>query len=395
MLNGTLYMLPRLSEALADTQVSDYERRVLQFCQQWLTGQSTFTVHTSGSTGQPKAIFLTRTQMATSARWTASALSLQPGDRALVCLSVDYIAGMMMIVRGLELGLHLAITDPVSQPLAQFPPTTHFDFTAMVPLQLHETLHGSPHELAILHRMKGILIGGAPVSRALEEQAQQVTAPLYHTYGMTETVSHIALRRMNGPQRSDCFVPFDEVGLGLDARGCLTITSALTRGETLQTNDLVEFQADGSFRWLGRIDNVINSGGVKVQIEKVETALEVWLLHYKDGTYADRRFFVGPLAHPHLGQAVVAVVEGGPGDGRAVIAPEVEAALRAQLQQTLTPYEIPRKVYFVGQLLETPTGKIDRRANLERVARFAKIPPPSPFTNGENGGAERSIPDFH
>lgn len=373
VLNGKSYMLPRLSEALADTQVSDYEQRVLQFCQQWLAGQDSFTVHTSGSTGQPKAIFLTRTQMVTSARWTAGTLGLLPGDRALVCLSVDYIAGVMMLVRGLELGLHLTIIDPVSQPLSQFSPTTHFDFTAMVPLQLHETLHGIKHELAILNRMKGILIGGAPVSRALEEQAQQVTAPLYHTYGMTETVSHIALRRMNGLQRSDCFVPFDEVRLGLDTRGCLTITSTLTCGETLQTNDLVEFQPDGSFRWLGRVDNVINSGGVKIQIEKVETALEAWLLHYKDGIYADRRFFVGALAHPRLGQAVVAVIEGEPWDGGATIAPEIEAALRTQLQQTLTPYEIPRKVYFVRQLLETPTGKIDRRANLEHIASIEMI----------------------
>ena len=382
VLNGTSYTLPRLSEVLANTQVSDYERRVLQFCQKWLAGQSTFTLHTSGSTGQPKAIFLTRAQMVTSARWTADALSLHPGDRALVCLSIDYIAGMMMIVRGLELGLHLTIIDPVSQPLAHFSPTTRFDFTAMVPLQLHGTLHGSPHEMAILNRMKGILIGGAPVSRALEEQAQQVTAPLYHTYGMTETVSHIALRRMNGAQRSDCFVPFEEVRLGLDARGCLTITSALTRGGTLQTNDLVEFQPDGSFRWIGRIDNVMNSGGVKVQIEKVETALEAWLLHYKDGTYAECRFFVGPLAHPRLGQAVVAIIEGKPGDDEVIIAPEIEAVLRTQLQHTLTPYEIPRKVYFVHQLLETPTGKIDRRANLERLASLEMI---SPLT-GENAG---------
>jgi O-succinylbenzoic acid--CoA ligase len=381
--NDTSYTLSRLSEALANTQVSNYERRILQFCQQWLAGQSTFTVHTSGSTGQPKAIFLTRAQMVTSARWTAKALSLQPGDRALVCLSIDYIAGMMMIIRGLELGLHLTIIDPVSQPLAHFSPTARFDFTAMVPLQLHETLHGSTHELAILNRMKGILIGGAPVSRALEEQAQQVTAPLYHTYGMTETVSHIALRRMNGAQRSDCFVPFGEVRLGLDARGCLTITSALTRGETLQTNDLVEFQPDGSFRWVGRIDNVINSGGVKVQIEKVETALETWLVYYKDGTYADRRFFVGPLAHPRLGQVVVAIIEGEFGDGGVIMVPEIEAALRTQLQPTLTPYEIPRKVYFVHQLLETPTGKIDRRANLERIAKIPLYPPLSKGGTGE------------
>jgi O-succinylbenzoic acid--CoA ligase len=368
VLNDTPYSRQQLLDGCPQAQVSAYERRVLQFCQQWLSGQETFTLQTSGSTGQPKTILLTRTQMVTSAHWTGHALGLQPGDRALVCLSVAYIAGMMMLVRGFELGLHLTVIDPVSRPLAAFAPARRFDFTAMVPLQLHETLHGNAYEGAILNDMQAVLIGGAPVSLALEEHSQRVQAPLYHTYGMTETVSHIALRRLNGPQRSERFMPFDEVRLGVDARGCLTITSALTRGEILYTNDLVEFHADGSFRWLGRIDNVINSGGVKVHIEQVERAIEAWLMHSQGGVYAERRFFVGPLAHPRLGHAVVAVIEGELDGGEVAGAPAFTMALRTSLQQALTPYEIPRQVYFVPQLCETPTGKIDRGANLQRLA---------------------------
>jgi O-succinylbenzoic acid--CoA ligase len=306
--------------------------------------------------------------MVASAHLTGEAVGLQPGDRALVCVSAEYIAGMMMLVRGFELGLHLTIVDPVSRPLAQFAPTTRFAFTAMVPLQLQETLDGTPQECAILDGMKGILIGGAPVSRMLEERLQRLTAPLYHTYGMTETVSHIALRRLNGPERSDCFVPFAGVSLGQDARGCLTITSVLTRGETLQTNDLVELQSDGRFRWLGRVDNVINSGGVKVQIERVETAIETWLLRYQHGLYARRRFFVGALPEPRLGQTVVAVIEGEPFGGGSTLSPEIAATIRNALQPALGPYEIPRQWYFVPHFLETPTGKIDRLANLQRLA---------------------------
>ena len=368
VLNGTSYSRQQLLDGCPQAQVRDYERRVLDFCQHWLSEQETFTLQTSGSTGQPKTILLTRAQMVTSAHWTGQALGLKPDYRALVCLSVTYIAGMMMLVRGFELGLHLTVLDPVSRPLASFAPTEQFDFTAMVPLQLYETLHGNVHERAILDGMKAVLIGGAPVSLALEEQVQRVQAPLYHTYGMTETVSHIALRRLNGPQRSDRFVPFDEVRLGVDARGCLTITSALTRGETLYTNDLVEFHADGSLRWLGRIDNVINSGGVKVHIEQVERVLEAYLLHYQGGVYAERRFFVGPLAHPRLGQAVVAVIEGELDGGEVAGTQAFTMALRTSLQQALTPYEIPQQVYFVPQLFETPTGKIDRGANLQRLA---------------------------
>jgi O-succinylbenzoic acid--CoA ligase len=305
---------------------------------------------------------ITREQMATSARLTVRALGLPRGSRALVCLGIDYIAGMMMLVRGLECGLHLTIVEPLSRPLSAFSPSARFDFTAMVPLQLQETLNGAPHEFEILDAMRGVLIGGGPVSQALAAQLQRVSAPLYHTYGMTETVSHIALRRLNGTERSDRFVPFDGVHLQLDARGCLAITSVLTRGETLYTNDLADLQPDGTFVWLGRLDNIINSGGVKVQTEKVETALETCLLQGWNGAYADRRFFVGGLDDPRLGQAVVAVIEGD------AWSPEIETGLRVQLQPSLTRYEVPRHFFFVPQLMETRTGKIDRRANLAHVA---------------------------
>jgi O-succinylbenzoic acid--CoA ligase len=348
VLNGTSYSRQQLLDGCPQVQVSDYERRVLDFCQHWLSGQETFTLQTSGSTGQPKTILLTRAQMVTSAQ--------------------------MMLVRGFELELRLTVIEPVSRPLALFTLAEHFDFTAMVPLQLHATLHGSVHERTILDGMKAVLIGGAPVSLALEEQLQRVQAPLYHTYGMTETVSHIALRRLNGPQRSDRFVPFAEVCLGVDTRGCLTITSALTRGEVLYTNDLVEFHTDGSLRWLGRIDNVINSGGVKVHIEQVERVLEAFLLHYQGGVYVERRFFVGPFPHPRLGHAVVAVLEGEPCSNDPTAASAFATALRTALQSALTPYAIPRQVFFVPQLLETRTGKIDRSATIQRLV--AQYPAP-------------------
>lgn len=373
-LNGASYPMHELSNVCALPHLTDYERQVLKFVQQWRSGQQTFTVYTSGSTGRPKAIRLSRTQMATSARLTVQALGLQAGDRALVCVSAEFIAGMMMLVRGLEFELPLTVVDPVSRPLANLSPGTSFEFTAMVPLQLQATLQGTPHERAMLDRMQGVLIGGAAFSMALEQQLQQVTAPLYHTYGMTETVSHIALRRLNGPHRSERFVPFEGVKLGQDARGCLTLSAAVTKQRILQTNDLVKLHADGTFQWVGRVDNVINTGGVKVQIEMVERALEAWLLHEQDGVYADRRFFVGPIDHARLGQAVVAVIEGEPFGGGDTLAPALETAIRRNLQQSLRRYETPRHFFFVAKLLETPSGKIDRRANLQRIAVLA---PPS------------------
>lgn len=364
--HGARYTYQQLCAGNWPAGLGTYEQCVLTFCQQWLTEQEHFTLQTSGSTGQPKAIALTRAQMRMSARWTGAALGLQPGDHALVCLSAAYIAGIMMLVRGFELGLQLTIIDPVSRPLAALASAEPIDFTAMVPLQLQETLQGSAAERERLHAMKAVLIGGAPLTLALETQLQHVRAPLYHTYGMTETVSHIALRRLNGPQRSDRFVPFEGVRLALDARGCLLITSALTGGATLRTNDLVELYADGSFRWLGRSDYVINSGGFKVHIEQVERALEAWLLEYQHGHYAPRRFFVGALPHPRLGQAVVAVMEGV--DDAGTDPGALTAALRTALRPALPRYAIPQQLYFVPHLQETPTGKIDRGATLRALA---------------------------
>ncbi len=365
ILNGKSYPVTQLADVCDCLDLSDFERLVLQFGRDWQAGREAFTMHTSGSTGEPKPIVITRDQMATSARLTVRALGLGPGSRGLVCLGIDYIAGMMMLVRGLECGLSLTIVDPVSRPLAAFSPSARFDFTAMVPLQLQETLNGDPHEFEILDAMQGVLIGGGPVSQALAAQLQRVSAPLYHTYGMTETVSHIALRRLNGPARSDRFVPFDEVHLELDERGCLAITSALTRGETLYTNDLVDLQPDGTFVWLGRFDNVINSGGVKVQTEKVETALELCFLHGWNGAYNDRRFFVGALDDQRLGQVVVAVIEG------EAWSADIEAELRAQLQLSLSRYEVPKQFFFVPELITTRTGKVDHRANLAHIAALS------------------------
>ena len=348
-LNDKVYPFDTLPD-LDLTCLNPTDGEIIHFCQQWLMGQAEFELMTSGSTGAPKAIRVSREQMAASARLTGQALGLQYGDSALVCLPTQYIAGRMMLVRGLELGLNLMVVTLSSNPLATLPTDSHVDFTAFVPMQLHKIIHETPSQIAILNRMKAILVGGAEVSAMLVNDLQAIHAPIYHTYGMTETVSHIALRRLNGDLADDYFRPLSKVILGQDERGCLTITSILSQHQTLITNDVVELRPDGSFRWLGRWDNVINSGGIKVQAEQVEQALARLL--------ANRRFFVGGLPQAELGHMVVAVIEGEP------LLFEILTALRSQLEQNLTKYEIPRQFYFLSQFWETPTGKIDRAANL-------------------------------
>ena len=330
--------------------LTEYESLAWRFCRDWLTGQENFTLHTSGSTGTPKPIILTRQQMAASARMTGRALGLQPGDAALVNLNVQYIAGMMMLVRGLELGLNLTILEPSATPLAGLPTETTFDFQSYVPLQLQAMLEQTPGKIPILSRAKAILVGGAPVSADLENRLQAIAAPVYQTYGMTETVSHVALRRVNGPERRGLYSALDTIFFSTDPRNCLVIHAPQLNPEPVATNDVVELLSPTTFRWLGRADNVINSGGVKVLAEKVEAAVETLFARQKIG----RRFFVTGLPHPQLGEAVTLVVEG------ETFAPATQTSVLQSIAATLARYEAPKSILFVPQFTETPTGKLDR-----------------------------------
>lgn len=332
--------------------LSGYERQALGFCHDWLNGKESFVLHTSGSTGNPKPIILTRQQMAASARMTGKALHLQAGDRALVNLNVQYIAGIMMLVRGMELTLKLTLIEPSAQPLSAFPADTRFDFLSFAPLQLQNILAAEPDKLYILQQAKAIIIGGAPLASTLEDALQIIEAPVFQTYGMTETVSHIALRRLTGTQRTDHYAILEDVQIETDSRSCLVIRAPVLNNQIVVTNDVVEMLTATTFRWLGRADNIINSGGIKVQAEKVEKVVEAALRELK----VSKRFFVTGLPHSSLGEAVTLFVEGIP------LKREVEDRLRVQLNRQLSRYEIPKTFHYLATFPQTPTGKIDRRA---------------------------------
>jgi O-succinylbenzoic acid--CoA ligase len=347
-----------------------YEADALAFCRAWQQGQAEFTLHTSGSTGAPKPIRLTRAQMQASALLTGQTLGLRTGDEALVCLNIRYVAGIMMLVRGLELGLPMTIIEPSGNPLAKLNSVLHsFAFTAFVPLQLQTILETNDSVkrsayLAILNGMKAILVGGAATSPALEQALQVITAPVYATYGMTETVSHIALRRLNGPNPTELFTALDGVTLGTDERGCLHITAAATNFERVQTNDVVELiDAEHSspihFRLLGRADRIINSGGVKLQPEPIEQLIQTTLAEL--GVHPLPRLFVVGLPDERLGQRLVLVVE-----QRDLISP-LRSDLQESIRQQLGPYAVPKEIITVSKFVETPTGKIDQKATVAQI----------------------------
>ncbi len=348
---------------------TDYEAEALRFCQTWRSGQTEFVLHTSGSTGTPKAIGLSRAQMIASAQLTGQALNLQPGDSALVCLNVRYVAGVMMLVRGLELGLPMTIVEPTTHLLDILPPQSQFDFTALVPLQLQTVVVDNERGLTLLNRMKAILVGGAATSPSLEQAVQAVTAPVWATYGMTETVSHIALRRLNGPSASDWFTALPGVSLRLDDRGCLSIQSAATNFDRIETNDLADLHPDGSFRLLGRADSIINSGGVKINPEAVERVIQTVLANRNLSV----RLFITGLPDDRLGQRVTIISEVGTMNNEQVPIsnqfPDYELfrEIQGEIRKAVGPYAIPREWITMQTFVETPTGKIDRKATVRQL----------------------------
>ena len=183
----------------------------------------------------------------------------------------------------------------------------------------------------------------------------------HQTFGMTETVSHIALRGLNGPDKSEFYEALRGVELGQDERGCLTIKSTVTNNERLITNDLVEIKSEKRFVWVGRIDNVINSGGVKVQVEKVEKAVSEAILEMNQQEKVNYVFFVGPLPDETHGEVVVVVFEG-------LNQLQIDDnKIKRILSEKLTRYEIPKSFYFLNSFIRTSTGKIDRKANLTKI----------------------------
>lgn len=345
--------------------LTENEIATLTFCHEWLNGAQLFTVNTSGSTGTPKPIQVTRQQMETSALATAAAVGLQKGMQSLVCLPTRFIAGKMMLVRGLVIGMKMTVVEPSSDPLVDLPPASHFDFTAMTPMQMAGVLAKDRFNNR-LQDFHAILLGGGPVSQLLEEQLQPIRSPVYHTYGMTETVSHVALRRLNGAQASADFHPLPGVSLGIDERGCLNIRAPMTDDQLLQTNDLVDLHPDGSFRWLGRWDNVINSGGVKVQVEKVEQEIGKALAGLGDREIGERHFFVAGIADERLGEVVTLFVEGRP------LETDVEEQLLLRLRNRLQRYQLPRKIVYAPIFSQTPTGKIDRKTTLSQIRETSR-----------------------
>lgn len=330
---------------------------VEEFIEQWHDGSDTVEVRTSGSTGTPKVMQVEKSRMLASARATCDFLGLKSGDTALLCMSVDYIAGKMMVVRAIERGLQLLAVEPSGHPLA-LPDFSDemgkkLDFAAMVPLQVYNSLQ-VPREREILGSIRHVIIGGGPLDPSLEEELSGFDNAIWHSYGMTETLSHIALRRVSGPEASPWFTPLPGITLSVNSDDCLVIDAPHLCSERLVTRDVVEMEVEVEsglqrFKVLGRIDNVINTGGVKVHIEQVERKL---------APFIQQPFLITKCADAKFGEAVVMLLQGTDDD-----IPVVKTAA----EKCLDKFARPKHILAVESLPLTPTGKPARHQAEEIV----------------------------
>ena len=348
------------------------------FFSEWNNDSDRVLVHTSGSTGKPKPMMVEKKRMLNSARITCDFLGLKPGDSALLCMSLDYIAGKMVVVRSIERHLHLISVSPSGHPLKDINlkdangknANGEITFAAMVPMQVYNTLQ-VPEERERLTHVRHLIIGGGAIDASLEKELRSLPGniAIWSTYGMTETLSHIALRRINGDEASEWYQPFDSVKISQTDEGCLVIDAPLVCAETLVTNDIVEIESyiynkvekhdkeekhdkveKLRFRIKGRKDNVICSGGIKIQIEEVEALLK---------SHLEKPFMIAKKKDEKFGEIAVLLTEDED-------LKKVEATIRRLLSDEKSSdhkshkYWIPREFRYVEHLPLTETGKPKR-----------------------------------
>ena len=323
-----------------------------EFLAEWHNDSEFVHVQTSGSTGSPKPMMIEKRRMLASARITCDFLGLRPGDSALLCMSLDYIAGKMMVVRSLERQLRLVTVAPSGHPLSHLSPhSSHFSplvFAAMVPLQVYNSLQ-VPEECERLREIRHLIIGGGAIDEAMAAQLKTFPHAVWSTYGMTETLSHIALRRLSGPEASDWYTPFPSVNLSLSVDGCLIIEAPEVCEERLVTNDIAVLSPEGRFRILGRKDNMICSGGIKIQAEELERQLRPHL---------SAPFMITKRSDEKFGEVVVLLTEGDISDARNVC------------EHILPKFHHPRIYLHVAQIPLTATGKPARKT-AETIAKLS------------------------
>lgn len=345
-LDGKIYDVQQIELLRRDNEpVDSWRNSIFTFLKNWYDNSEFITAQTSGSTGTPKTIRLSKQSMKNSARMTNEFFGLDSFKTALLCLPASYIAGKMMLVRALVGGFNLITVQPSANPFEFI--HSAIDFVAVTPYQLH-------HSADTLRQrdVKNIIVGGGHVNSKLEEIVQSLSAKFYETYGMTETCSHIALRCFNGIEKSDYFSVLNGVTVRQDERDCLVINAPHLLDKEIVTNDIVELQSENSFKWLGRFDSVINSGGIKIHPELIEKKLERLI---------SQNFFISSIPDELLERKVVLVIES------AVFSDEELKNLRTKMELVFEKYELPKQILFLPEFIYSSGNKILKKETLDKI----------------------------
>ena len=347
-LNGIRYSPVELNEfcqaQLLNPDIHTWEKENYLFIQDWLSDEDFVLVHTSGSTGIPKVMRQPKERMVNSALMTQSYFGLNEATNALLCLPVSYIAGKMMIVRSFVAGMNLIAVEPSANPFLKV--TDKINFTAITPFQLACSM-----DFLKVMRMETVIVGGGEIPFDLEIQCQGISSGIYATYAMTETSSHIALRAVNGADKSPYYKVLDRVEITADERNCLVIKAPDLTSDLLTTNDVVEIIDPSHFEWIGRFDSVINSGGLKIFPEQVEKKLFPLI---------PRRYFVAGIHDLLLGEKVSLFIEGEAFNKDQLL------NLHTAMISLLSRFERPREIIFISSFDLSSAGKILKKSILSK-----------------------------
>ncbi len=327
-----------------------WEKNIWDFLVHWFDPSLTaMTVTTSGSTGAPKQITRTKNAALHSAKLTCEALELKPGMKCLLCLPANKISGIMFLVRCIYNRMDVFCVRPSANPLSELQGNIHFDFAAFTPMQVFDI--GKNLKLfSRLEKISKVIIGGGEISTPLRKSISLMRNQVFETFGMTETISHIALRKLNGIDASVCFKTLNGVFISANEYGQLIIDAPELEVRHLMTSDVVKLLSPHSFEWLGRTDNIINSGGLKIHPEEIEQKLEGHI-------YSP--FFVGSIPDERTGEQVVLAVEAKTFSGK-----EKEELVNPFTQ--IPSVKRPKLVLVFPQFIRTETGKVQRTETLKQ-----------------------------
>jgi len=331
------------------TSSEQWQLDIYTFILEWFDENKQMEAKTSGSTGTPKHILLEKAKMIESAKMTGEFFKFKKENKVLLCLSPQFIAGKMMLVRAIVWQMNLICVKPDGHPLDTL--DSEIDFAAMIPLQVSNSIHNKTQ----IEKVKTILIGGGVIDKNLENKLDQIKTKFFSSFGMTETLSHIAIRTLNGPNKSNTYKALNEVTLTIDDRNCLKIKAHKLLNKEITTNDIVKLISSSEFEWLGRHDHVINSAGIKLFPEKIEEKLS---------SLINEPFFLIGITDEHLGEKMILLIESNNNTE------EQKKKILTKIKPYLENFQLPREIIILPEFNRTLTGKIQRKSTLASFTEF-------------------------